>query len=179
MNGITFIILLALVLIILGLIYIICYNALQNYFGKVNEVESKIDSSLRERYDLLCKAADFIKENINEEVMEELSDLQNKDLSSFDFERKLASITREFYDLKFIHRKLIKLDDFTNMDFSLRENEAEVDGYTAYYNDNVAKFNNLIRMFPSNIVAKLARFKEKTFYDGKNMNDNKIDDFKL
>ena len=171
--------LITIVVCILGLVYAIYYNAFQRYLIKINEVESKIDTTLRERFDQLGKASDFIKEHIKEDVMTELTNIEKDDLSSFELERKLVSITREFYNLKFKHRDLVKMDNFTQMDFSLRENEAELDGYTAYYNDTISKFNKLTRMFPSNIIAKLSRFKEKTFYDGKDMNDKNVDDFKL
>ncbi|MDD4036704.1 MAG: LemA family protein, partial [Bacilli bacterium] len=77
------------------------------------------------------------------------------------------------------HRNLVKLDSFINIDFTLKENEAELEGYTSYYNDCISKFNKLARMFPSNIVAKISKFKEKTFFDGKDMTDEKVDDFKL
>jgi hypothetical protein len=146
---------------------------------KINEVESRIDITLRERFDLLCKAADFIKSKSDEVIMTKLDDLKNQNLSSFDFERELVSMTREFQNIKITNRNLIKMSDFTTLDFSLNENEAELGGYILYYNDNIANFNKLVRMFPSNIVAKLSRFKEKNYYDGKDLNDDDINDFKL
>ncbi len=88
-------------------------------------------------------------------------------------------MTREFQNIKITNRNLIKMPDFTTLDFSLNENEAELGGYILYYNDNIANFNKLVRMFPSNIVAKLSRFKEKNYYDGKDLNDDDINDFKL
>jgi hypothetical protein len=39
--------------------------------------------------------------------------------------------------------------------------------------------NDLIRAFPSNIVSRMHRFDIKSFFDGKNMQDEIIDDFKL
>ncbi len=171
--------LITIVVCILGLVYVIYYNSFQRYLIKINEVEGKIDTTLRERFDQLRKAAGFIKEHVDEEVMIELKDIKDSELSSFELERILVSITREFSNLKFKYRELVKLDSFTQMDFSLRENEAELNGYTAYYNDTISNFNKLVRMFPSNIIAKTARFKERTFYDGKDMNDKKTDDFKL
>ena len=179
MNEVTFIILIIIIVCILALIYAIYYNNFQKYLIKINEVESKIDITLRQRYDLLDKAAGFLKEHIKEEVMTDLSSLKDMDISNFDLERKLIAITKEFYSIKIAHRNLVKLDSFINIDFTLRENEAELEGYTSYYNDCISKFNRLARMFPSNIVAKIAKFKEKTFYDGKDMTDEKVDDFKL
>jgi LemA protein len=179
MNGITFITILIAIVGLFGLIYVSYYNLFQKYLIKINEVESHIDETLRDRFDLLGKMAVFIKEHTKEDVMTDLSTLEKTDLSSFDLERKLVSLTKEFYDLKFKHRELANIENFTSMDFTLRENEAQLDGYIAYYNDNISKYNSLIRMFPSNIIAKITHFKERTFYDGKDMTDKKTDDFKL
>ena len=48
-----------------------------------------------------------------------------------------------------------------------------------YYNKNTSELNKIIQKFPSNFVAKLHRYKIKPFFDGKNMQDTIIDDFKL
>ena len=48
-----------------------------------------------------------------------------------------------------------------------------------YYNKNTTELNQIIRKFPSNIVAKIHRYKIKPFFDGKNMQDAVVDDFKL
>ncbi len=179
MNELTFIILIVAVLAIFGIIYALYYNAFQKYLIKINEVEGIIDISLRSRFDLLGKAAAFIKEKLDKEVMKDLEEIKSDELTSFELERKLVALTKEFYDLKISNRDLVKAENFTNLDFSLRENEAAIEGYTLYYNDCISKFNKLVRMFPSNIIAKISRFKEKTYYDGKDLTDKKTDDVKI
>lgn len=179
MNIDIFLVLLLIVFGILSLVYVSYYNAFQKYLIKINEVESMIDETLRCQYDLLGKAASFILENTKDIIMNDLETLKKDDLSSFDLERKLTSLTNEFYEMKIKHRELLKTESFTNMDFTLKENSAKIEGYTSYYNDNISKFNHLVRLFPSNIVAKISGFKERTFYDGKDMTDKNINDVKL
>ena len=48
-----------------------------------------------------------------------------------------------------------------------------------YYNDNITIYNSLLRKFPSNIIATFGKYKEKLFFDRKDMNDDDYDDFKL
>ena len=48
-----------------------------------------------------------------------------------------------------------------------------------YFNNNTSELNKLIRKVPTNIVAKIHGYKIKPFFDGKNMQDAVIDDFKL
>jgi LemA protein len=179
MDGFTITILIILIITTIGFVYINIYNKFQILIIKINEAESKIDTSLRERYDLLSKASTFIKEKINEDVMLQLSDIDTSNISNFDFDRKLSEFTKEFYEMKFNNRDLVKIDHFTDIDFELRENEASLEGYISYYNDNISKYNKYFRVFPSNLIAKISRYKEKTFYDGKNMNDKNINDFKI
>ena len=40
-------------------------------------------------------------------------------------------------------------------------------------------YNSLLKKFPSNIVAIFCKYKEKLFFDRKDMNDEDYDDFKL
>ena len=51
--------------------------------------------------------------------------------------------------------------------------------YKKYYNETIVLYNKLIRIFPYNLIGKILKYKEKTFFDGKDMNDDNIKDFKL
>ena len=48
-----------------------------------------------------------------------------------------------------------------------------------YYNKNTSLENQIIRKFPTNVIAKIHKFKIKLFFDGKDMEDEIIDDFKI
>ena len=48
-----------------------------------------------------------------------------------------------------------------------------------YYNRNIAEYNKLIAMFPTNIIAKIGKYQEKLFFDKKDMSDDDYNDFKL
>ena len=48
-----------------------------------------------------------------------------------------------------------------------------------YYNETITEYNKLIRKIPYNIIGKLLKYNEKTFFDGKDMTDNNINDFKI
>ena len=74
---------------------------------------------------------------------------------------------------------LKKCDSFIKIELNLNESEAEIVASRRYYNDIITDYNKIIRTFPSNIVAKLCGYKQKTYFDGKDMTDDKINDFKL
>ena len=48
-----------------------------------------------------------------------------------------------------------------------------------YYNKNTSNGNAIIRRFPTNVIARIHKFKVKLFFDGKDMDDEIIDDFKI
>ena len=179
MDWLTFIILMIAVIVILGVMYVLYYNAFQKYLIKINEVEGTIDISLRSRFDLLGKAATFIKEKLDNEVMKGLEDIKSDELTSFELERKLVALTKEFYDLKISNRDLSKADNFTNLDFSLRENEAAIEGYILYIMNVFQNIINWLECFLLILLVKYPKYKRKTYYDGKDLTDKKTDDVKI
>ena len=65
------------------------------------------------------------------------------------------------------------------IDIALNESEAEIVAFRKYYNDIITDYNKLVKSFPSNIIALIFKFKDKLYFDGKDMNDEIVDDFKL
>lgn len=164
---------------LLSIIYALMYNQFQNYIIKINIIEKDIDNTLRNKYDLLNKIIKIIENKTNEKIETELPHLKDEKLSNFELDRKLISITDMIIQLKDKYPELNNNKTFNNTYNELNETDEQLIAYKNYYNDNIIKFNKLIRMFPSNIVGKISRFDEKLFYDQKNMHDEDIKDFKL
>ena len=59
------------------------------------------------------------------------------------------------------------------------ESESEIVAARKYYNDIITDYNKLVRSLPSMIVAKVSKYPLKNYFDGKDMNDEDINDFKL
>lgn len=162
-------------------VFAIVYNKFQELLIKTNEVEANIDATLRKRFDLLNKSINIIKANINieKEVLELIVKLRSRKLSNFELDRQLYEAINEFNSYKELYPELMDSDTFKKINTSLNESENEIIALRKYYNDTITEYNKLVKKFPSNIVAKLNNFKEKAYYDGKNMNDDIINDFKL
>ena len=180
--NVFFITLLIIIFICLILVwYINTYNKFQNFIIRVNEAETNIDTLLRKRFDLLNKSINIIKGNINteEDVLGLIVKLRSRKLSNFDLDRQLYEAINEFNYYKENYPELSESDSFVKIDISLNESEHEMTALRKYYNDIITEYNKLIRKFPTNIVALISKYKEKTYYDGKNMNDDIVNDFKL
>lgn len=180
--NVFFITLLIIIFICLILVwYTNTYNKFQNLIIRINEAETNIDTLLRKRFDLLNKSINIIKGNITteEEVLGLIVKLRSRKLSNFDLDRQLYEAINEFNYYKENYPELNESDSFVKIDISLNESEHEMTALRKYYNDIITEYNKLIRKFPSNLVALISKYKEKTYYDGKNMNDDIINDFKL
>lgn len=174
---IVFLILVCLILVW----YVATYNKYQSLIIRINEVEANIDTVLRKRFDLLNKSINIIKANtdIETEVLGLIVKLRSRKLSNFDLDRQLYEAINEFNYYKENYPELKDSDSFVKIDVNLNETEQEITALRKYYNDTITDYNNLVRKLPTNIIAKISKYKEKTYFDGKNMNDDIINDFKL
>lgn len=164
----------------LSIVGISIYNKFQVYIIRINEAENNIDSVLRKRFDLLNKSIEIIKENTKEEhVLESIEKLKSKKLSNFDLDRKLYDCLKEFNKYKERFPKLKNNESFVKIDVELSESEAEIVAFRKYYNDIITDYNKMVKSFPSNLIAIIFSFKNKLYFDGKDMNDDDIHDFKL
>ena len=64
------IILIIIILFALFIVYSTTYNKFQDYIIKINEVESKIDDSLREKFDIILKLNNIITNTKNKITIE-------------------------------------------------------------------------------------------------------------
>lgn len=173
-----------LIIIGVGLIaiwFISIYNKFQTYIIRINEAEVNIDSTLRKRFDLLNKSINIIKANTKEKdnVLEMIVKLRSRKLTNFELDRQLYEAINEFNHYKETYKDLKTNESFVKIDLGLMESESEIVAFRKYYNDIITDYNKLMRTFPSNLVGKAAGYKIKTYFDGKDLNDDVVNDFKL
>ena len=173
--------LIIIVISILAIIYINNYNDLQYLKTKIEQAESVIDESLRTKYDLIIKSNTIIKKELKskKEYLKDIKNLKDVRISNFDFDRKLIEYQNILGELISDHEKLQSNKDLNNLIYEIKSIDEKLISGKDYYNKNTTESNQLIRKFPSNIIAKLLNYKVKPYFDGKNMQDDDIEDFKL
>lgn len=163
----------------LAILYVITYNNLVNYKIKIEKAEGIIDENLRQKYDIIAKMNIAIKKVVTKkDYLKDYIDLKDKRISNYELDRKLTEAMNIILEVKNDYNEL----DTKEFNSDLKEINAINETLTScknYYNKNTTELNQIIRKFPSNIVAKIHRYKIKPFFDGKNMQDAVIDDFKL
>ena len=163
----------------LAIIYAITYNNMVDFKHKIDTAEYLIDESLREKYDLISKLNVTIKGVVTKkDYLKEYIDLKEKRISNYELDRKLMEAENIILEVKNDYDELNTPEFNKNFKDISKINE-KLTSAKNYYNKNTADLNKIIRKFPSNFIAKIHKYKIKPFFDGKNMNDAVIYDFKL
>lgn len=165
----------------LGILYVYQYNKLQHSKTKIDHAECLIDESLRERYDILIRADKFIKTELKNDktFFKGLDKVKSENISNFDLDRKLTEYLNLLEQIKLDFPDLTNNKGFKDIMNDNKKVSEKLQASKSYYNKYTSELNDLIRTFPSNIVAKMHGLVIKSFFDGKNMQDDIIDDFKL
>lgn len=174
-----FILIIIIIFGLLAILYAITYNNLVTYKLKIEKSEGIIDESLRQKYDTIAKLNVLIKKVITKkDYLKEYIDLKDKKISNYELDRKLTEAENIIFEVKNDYSELNN-NDFNNELKEINRINENLISSKNYYNRNTSELNKVIRKFPTNIVAKIHRYKIKPFFDGKNMQDAVIDDFKL
>lgn len=181
MKVVLIISILAILISITLIFYTMCYNKLQALIIRINQAEANIDTILRKRFDLIDKSVNIIKANTdyNSDILDNVIKLKSKKISNFELDRKIYEALSEFEFYKEKYPKLSNIKSFVKIANELEESEPEIEALRNYYNNSITKYNEMIKKFPSNILGKILKYNEKTYYDNKNLNDDIVNDFKL
>lgn len=180
----TFLIILFIIIVIaivIGILYIHLYNKFNESIIRINEAELRIDNNLREKYDILNKCISLIKNiiELDDKAFTNLSKLKARKISNFELDRILVDSYTEFLTIYEKNKDLRDNDEIYKCNKQLELIDEELVTLRNYYNNNINNYNKMIKKIPTNIVAKIKKYKEKTFYDLKDMSDENYEDFKL
>lgn len=182
MKWILIIILLS--IIVIGIIiieYIFNYNKIQSMNIKINESENIIDNELRNKYDLIIRSSTIINKLLKKEVtyFKELEKLKNNNISNFDMDRKIKEGENIIYKVNNDYKSLEDNEEFNEILDKLKDSNEILEASKSFYNKYTTEINLLIKKFPTNIISKLHKIKLRNYFDGKNMFDDEIKDFKI
>ena len=180
MNLFEIILLLIIILGILAIIYATIYNNLVSYKLKIEKAEGIIDESLRQKYDIIAKLNIAIKKVVTKkDYLKEYIDLKDKRITNYDLDRKLTEIYSLINQIKLDYDKLDSNEDFSNYFEDVYEIDEKLEAAKSFYNKYTTLLNTAIKKFPSNVIASFHHIKVKAYFDGKDMFDEEIKDFKL
>ena len=170
-----------LILIISALCYICLFNKFNESIVRINEAEDRIDTNLRDKYDFLDKVVTLSKNitSIDEELSNKILKLRSRKISNFDFDRVLVKIFNDYMAIYDTESNLRENDKVFKIVKQIELIDEELITLRSYYNANISNYNKMVKKFPTNIIAKFKKYKERLFYSLKDMSDEDYEDFKL
>ncbi len=172
-------IIIGIVIAIIGIILIILinqYNKFQWSITLIQKAETNILNALEKKYNILIRYLDILKDNkvdIDEKEYEEYK-LLNLHQPVIELNKKIIGIHNTVSRYMDTNEKLLKNESIININKELQEVDININGGKKFYNDNLTIYNNLCNSFPSIIVGKLKRYKEKEYLDSEIKEELKI-----
>ena len=170
-SGIIIIIIAGLFVILAG--YVIgVYNKLVNSRNKVDNQFSQIDIQLKRRSDLIPNLVETVKgyAKHEKETLTEVIEARNKAVNAnginakVEAENELSGVLSRLFALTEAYPELKANTNFMSLQNDLKDTEDKITYARQFYNDSAMNYNNLVDMFPSNIVASMFKFVKYDFF---------------
>jgi LemA protein len=151
----------------------VTFNGLIRVRSRVDEAWSDVDAQLQRRHDLVPNLVETVRAYAEHEqtVLRELTEARavamsvrscgRKEVAEKDLTHALteaATLAERYPDLR-------GSESFLRLESQLVEVEVEVQAARRIYNSNVEKYNTRIQSFPGSLVAGLASFRPRRFFD--------------
>ena len=165
------------ILIILGIIVLIyillTINSLIRLNNKVKEAFATMDVYLKKRWDLIPNLVEVVKSysNYEKNTLQNVINLRNNNYDELNYDDKLKTNNKlsenitKLFALVENYPEVKANENFLKLSDNLTKIEDEIANSRKYYNAIIRIYNNKVEMFPSNIIAKLFKFKVKTMYE--------------
>ena len=167
------------IIIIVGLIFILAcyvisvYNKLVNARNKVDNQFSQIDIQLKRRADLIPNLVETVKGYAKHEegTLTAVIEARNMAVNAgsinekIDANNQLTGALNKLFALSEAYPDLKANTNFMSLQNDLKDTEDKITYARQFYNDSAMSFNNLVEMFPSNIVASIFRFRKYDYFE--------------
>lgn len=162
--------LVVLVIVLVILLYIISVsNNIIKASIKVDEASSGIDVALAKRYDVLTKMIEVVKGYAKHEketlfkVIELRKNMTIQEKNSANHEmsdqlNKINVLAESYPDLK-------ASENFKTLQLAIIDVEEHLQAARRLYNANVSSYNQIVQVFPSNIIASAKGCVKKDFFE--------------
>ncbi|MFN3412468.1 MAG: LemA family protein [Thermoanaerobaculum sp.] len=162
-------------LLVVVLLWVVgLYNRLVRARNEVRNAWSQIDVQLKRRWDLIPNLVETVKGYMHHEreTLEAVTKARQQAISvtgdaaaRAQVENLLSQALRSLFAVAENYPDLKANQNFLALQEELTSTENKIAFARQYYNDSVLRLNNLIQMFPSNIIANQFGFKPEVFFE--------------
>ncbi len=170
MAGLVVIVIIALAVLIWG---VVAYNRLVRLRNRTDNAWAQIDVQLRRRHDLIPNLVETVKGYASHEqgTLEAVVQARNAAVAAGDIAEKaqaenlLTGALRRLFALAEAYPELRASENFRSLQEQLAETENKIAVSRQIYNDITLTFNNAVQTVPSNVVASLAGFSPRPYFE--------------
>jgi LemA protein len=169
MTGIIFLVL----LVVIAVVLIGMYNSLVQLRVRCDSAWSDIDIQLKRRHDLIPNLVETVKGYAAHEkgTFENITKLRSQAMQATSpadkavAENQLTGALKSLFAVAENYPELKASDQFTQLQASLSQTEDAIQNSRRYYNAVVRDLNTKIQSFPTNILAGMAGFTQRQFFE--------------
>lgn len=166
-------VIIGIIVVILLLFTIGCYNKLVKRKITAEEAFSTMDVYMKKRFDLIPNLVETVKGYAKHEqdTLEKVVNLRNENYGGMSDDEKIASseaISRmlpKIMALAEAYPDLKANENFMELSVQLETVENDIANARKYYNGAVKQYNMAVQTVPSNIIAGLFHFEAKKMYE--------------
>jgi LemA protein len=166
----TYIIIGVIALLVLWAIF--AFNNLVRLTTRVKEAWSDIDVQLKRRYDLIPNLVETVKGYASHEAgtLEKVTEMRTRAMNATapadkaEAENMLSGALKSLFAVSENYPNLKANDNFLELQRELSDTENKLQAARRFYNGVVQDLNTSVQMFPGNIVANIAGFKQADFF---------------
>lgn len=170
-------------LVALLVVGVALHNTLVRRRNRVEQAYSTIDVQLVQRYDLIPKLVETVRQYMTHErgLLEEIVELRNRAVRSGSGEERLrvdAELTRALGQLNVTvenYPQLRASETFVHLQRSLNEVEEQIAAARRSYNAAVLDYNNAVQTFPTALVASVTGFGVRSMYVAEDRKRSDVD----
>lgn len=169
-----------LVVVALLVIYLItCYNSFVKLNNKIKEAYATMDVYLKKRYDLIPNLVGTVKGYAKHEqgTLEKVIQARNMAMNAGSVDERvegeniLSGTLKSLFALSESYPDLKANENFVSLQSDLNRMEEEIASSRKYYNAIVNTFNTKTEVFPSNLIANMFGFSVKPLFEVENENE--------
>lgn len=141
------------------------HNRFKFYTIKLDKANEKIKEALLKKYDLLLKQIKLFKgkKKLKEEEYKEFIEL-DKTINVYELDKEIDIYSNKLETVLENNEKLLKDAKIKNNKNDLEKIDVTIKGLKKYYNNTVENYNTRLHKFPSNIIGKMYKYKDKEQY---------------
>lgn len=162
------IVVLSALLVIIIMHQISFHNKFEQNKTKIKESFNNIDILFEKKCNLLERAINIIKENNNKYkenmIIDNITKIKNNKLDRFQINHELTLAERDYKAILDLDKKISNIQAIKDINEELINIDNDLNGSIKYYNFNISVYNNLVKCFPSCVIAKIKGYKVKEFF---------------